>query len=45
MLLQDLQPLETLQTLWQETRREEQQGRNSDGASVTFFLRWVVEAK
>jgi hypothetical protein len=45
MFLQDLQRLETLQTLSQETGCEEQQGRNSDGTSVTLFLRWVAEAK
>jgi hypothetical protein len=45
MRLQDLQLLQTLQTLSQETRRKKQQGRNSDVASVTLFIRWVAEAK
>jgi len=45
MLLQDLQRLETLQTLSQKTRCEEQQGKKLDGTRVTLFLRWVAEAK
>jgi hypothetical protein len=45
MFLQDLQHLETLQTLLQGTRCEEQQGRKSDGTKVTLFLRLFPEAK